>query len=946
MTFHGGNYVFIPIVVSCTDLPAPTHGSVSGGSAFQAIKTFTCDTGYELVGSNTRQCAASGTWTGTQPVCNRKRCATLQAPPHGSISGTFFLGDTVTFACNTKYEMTGSSNRTCQTTQQWTGSQPTCMEMRCPALSIPPNGQMVGGIVIGDLLRFTCNLGYYLVGNTTLLCRDDKTWNGTRPNCEKVVCPPPAVPPNCDVNGGRTYGDTVTYTCDVGYRLNGAGTRVCLATGVWGDTAPSCERKACRILFPPLHGTVSGGHHYGDVVTYICDVGYDLIGSPSRTCQENQQWTSSQPICKLVQCTRLNAPTQGTMNGGNTYNSTVYFTCAQGYTLSGSSNRTCQADGMWSGTQPTCSALECPELDAPLNGDRTGGTTVGSFLVFFCHTGYDITGGDFMRTCEADQTWSGTQPTCQRKTCPELQPPPNGNITGTNLFGDVVTFTCAAGYELIGSDTRTCQGNAQWSGNQPSCSRVQCPTLSPIPNGQMSGGTLFGQLVSFLCNSGYELSGSSSRVCQSDSTWSGIQPFCVPMNCSELTPPPNGAIHGGQLLGDAAVYTCAEGYEIQGSVVRFCMPDQSWSGEETTCQRKECSQLDPPHNGGINGTNFFGDTVTFDCDAGYNLVGSQSRTCQSDQGWSGVQPHCERIRCTALVSPANGVVSGGSYFGDVASYSCYPGYELAGNSTQTCQADGVWSGTGMTCVRKQCAPLTAPVNGNMTGGNFYGDQVAFSCDTGFQLTNSDVRVCGANGVWSGVQPTCEEKCCTQPSVQYGSYNGTICYNETISIECEEGHYLSTPDAELTCTEAGTWDKPVPRCEKICCNASIAGSNGYLTAPSGYCFGSTALIRCNLGYKLDGEANILYCNASGGWEGEIQTCERITCGDPGEVRNAVRILTGTFFGDTVTYICDTGFLLVGNETHTCNKDGYWGIPPFCEDLLARTLKELIRDAVVL
>ncbi|XP_078664783.1 sushi, von Willebrand factor type A, EGF and pentraxin domain-containing protein 1-like [Branchiostoma floridae x Branchiostoma belcheri] len=974
-------------IIHCSNLPAPTHGSVSGGYAYQDIKTFICDAGYELVGSGTRECTGSGTWTGTQPVCNRKKCSALQAPSHGSISGTFFLGESVTFTCIAKYELVGSSTRTCQTTQQWTGSQPTCVEKKCPTLSIPANGQMTGGTVVGDLLRFTCNLGYRLVGNSRLLCQDNKSWNGSRPNCEKIVCPPPDVPPNCDVNGGRTYGDTVTYTCDVGYRLDGTGTRVCLATAAWSDTAPRCEKKRCQILFPPLHGSVSGGNSYMDIMSYTCDTGYDLIGSPSRTCQANQQWSGSPPTCELVKCSILNPPVEGSMNGGNNYNDTVYFTCAPGHDLTGSSNRTCQADGLWSGTQPSCSALECPELDAPLNGETTGGTSVGSFLIFFCKEGFDLTGGDFMRTCQNDQTWSGTQPTCERKTCLDLPMPLHGNKTGGNLCGDVVTYTCAAGYDLTGDATRTCQTNGQWSGTQPSCSRVQCPTLSPIPNGQMSGGTLFGQQVSFVCNSGYELSGSQSRMCQSDGLWSGTQPSCIPINCSELIPPQNGIIAGGNKLGDAAVYVCAEGYEIQGSAVRFCTTDQTWSGEETTCERTECPQLDPPPNGGKNGTNYYGDTVMFDCDVGYNLHGDQYRTCQSNQGWSGGHPHCEKVRCPSPASPTNGVVSAGTYYGDIASYSCYPGYELAGSSTQTCQADGLWSGTVPTCDRKQCTPLGAPANGNLTGGFFYGDQVTFSCDTGFELTNNDVRVCGDNGVWSGVQPTCDvvecstlqappnsdmavsgntfgntattscdpgydlvngdtvrscqasgewsgssvlcqKTCCVQPYLQHGSYNGTTCYNDTVSLECYNGYDMTSEDSDLTCTESGTWDKPIPRCDKSCCDASISVENGYVTAPSGYCFSSTIQILCNEGYKLSGNANILYCNASGLWQGETITCERISCGDPGEVRNGQRILTGIFHGDTVTYICDPGFVLVGNETHTCTEEG-WGVPPYCE-----------------
>ena len=33
------------------------------------------------------------------------------------------------------------------------------------------------------------------------------------------------------------------------------------------------------------------------VVTYTCDVGYTLQGSNSRTCQSNGQWSGSVPQC-------------------------------------------------------------------------------------------------------------------------------------------------------------------------------------------------------------------------------------------------------------------------------------------------------------------------------------------------------------------------------------------------------------------------------------------------------------------------------------------------------------------------------------------------------------------------------------------------------------------------------------------------------------------------
>ena len=38
--------------------------------------------------------------------------------------------------------------------------------------------------------------------------------------------------------------------------------------------------------------------------------------------------------------------------------------------------------------------------------------------------------------------------------------------TGVGYEGDTCSFTCNTGYELTGSDTRTCQSNGSWSGSE------------------------------------------------------------------------------------------------------------------------------------------------------------------------------------------------------------------------------------------------------------------------------------------------------------------------------------------------------------------------------------------------------------------------------------------------------------------------------------------------
>jgi len=44
---------------------------------------------------------------------------------------------------------------------------------------------------------------------------------------------------------------------------------------------------------------------------------------------------------------------------------------------------------------------------------------------------------------------------------------------GIPSYDDICDFTCNAGFELTGSDTRTCQSDESWSGSETICSRSE-----------------------------------------------------------------------------------------------------------------------------------------------------------------------------------------------------------------------------------------------------------------------------------------------------------------------------------------------------------------------------------------------------------------------------------------------------------------------------------------
>ena len=66
--------------------------------------------------------------------------------------------------------------------------------------------------------------------------------------------------------------------------------------------------------------------------------------------------------------------------------------------------------------------------------------------------------------------------------------------------------------------------------------------------------------------------------------------------------------------------------------------------------------------------------------------------------------HYIDIDCGPLFHPAYGQVniSSGTTFNRIATYSCYTGYKVTGESARVCTADGQWTPTAPTCVGMLC----------------------------------------------------------------------------------------------------------------------------------------------------------------------------------------------------------------------------------------------------
>lgn len=58
--------------------------------------------------------------------------------------------------------------------------------MMCPPLASPENGQILTENTehhFGEVIQFQCNFGYVISGSTSLLCMSTGVWNATVPSC-------------------------------------------------------------------------------------------------------------------------------------------------------------------------------------------------------------------------------------------------------------------------------------------------------------------------------------------------------------------------------------------------------------------------------------------------------------------------------------------------------------------------------------------------------------------------------------------------------------------------------------------------------------------------------------------------------------------------------------------------------------------------------------------
>ena len=65
-----------------------------------------------------------------------------------------------------------------------------------------------------------------------------------------------------------------------------------------------CAAECDNLPDPPFGGVSLSGNSIGDVATYVCEPAFELVGQPTRTCEQlNDQtadWSGEEPVCRRM----------------------------------------------------------------------------------------------------------------------------------------------------------------------------------------------------------------------------------------------------------------------------------------------------------------------------------------------------------------------------------------------------------------------------------------------------------------------------------------------------------------------------------------------------------------------------------------------------------------------------------------------------------------------
>uniref|UniRef100_A0A670HRM2 p-selectin n=1 Tax=Podarcis muralis TaxID=64176 RepID=A0A670HRM2_PODMU len=165
-----------------------------GKFQYHSSCTFSCNTGFVQVGAEQLQCTVLGMWTEKPPLCEAVQCPSLQTPDNGKGNCShpydrFAYHSSCIFSCNSGFELVGSEELECTDQGNWSRDVPICEAVKCPGLPKPDNGHLncthpLGHFAYGSSCNVSCSAGFQLLGQEMLDCTAQGRWTEQLPQCQ------------------------------------------------------------------------------------------------------------------------------------------------------------------------------------------------------------------------------------------------------------------------------------------------------------------------------------------------------------------------------------------------------------------------------------------------------------------------------------------------------------------------------------------------------------------------------------------------------------------------------------------------------------------------------------------------------------------------------------------------------------------------------------------
>ncbi|XP_043424298.1 complement factor H-like isoform X2 [Prionailurus bengalensis] len=940
--------------------------------------TYKCRPGYRTLGVITMECK-NGEWVALNPlrICQKRPCGHPGDTPFGSFhlarGNEFEYGAKVVYTCNEGYQMLGTINfRECES-DGWTNDTPICEEISCQKPEIA-NGNAVSlkkTYKENERFQYTCHQGYEYSSKGDAICTASG-WTPT-PSCKEIICASPHIQNGNYAPESIRYrsGDEITYNCKTGFdRSTQGNTATCTSRG-WVPQ-PGCTRNRCD--FPQIkHGSL-----YYEII-YRRDFPVRVGKKYWYSCKTNFV-TASQEPWEYIHCTkegwspevpcRRQCIFNHLKNGDNPKRGVKYVqgesvrvNCHAGYSLQNEQTVMTCTEGGWF-PPPECILLKtCSKSEITIENGFFSQYELTYYLnketQYQCKPGYVTPDGKTSGSVTCLKSGWSPQPTCI-KSCdmPAFEnAKAKSNVTWFKL-NDKLDYECHDGYESQdGRAGSIVCGNDGWS-HKPICYEKECkiPEIENNLNTQPKKEKYkVGDVLKFFCRQRLQRVGPDSVQCY-DFGWSPNLPTCKEQT-KQCSPPP-------QLLNGKVKETQKENYEHNDLVEYVCNPrflmkgvnkiqcvDGQWTDlpicieVETTCgdipelnYGYAVQTSNPPYH--------HGDSVEFNCREGFTMVGQKSITCISGL-WTQL-PQCiatdelQKCKYSLTIREANPLYKTEFDHNENITYKCRGKLK---QKHSTC-INGRWD-PELTCTEVQmqsCPPPPQIPNAhNMaTTVNYQdGEKVSVVCQDNYIIQDAEEIVC-KDGRWQSI-PHCVEKspCPQPPQIEHGTIKSSqfseemdeplkpevYVHGTKLNYTCEDGFRISGRD-EITC-HMGKWSSP-PRCVGLSCAPPHLIPHGILSHVSdSYQYGEEVTYKCTEGFEINGPA---FIRCIGGKWSHPPECKNTDCFSLPDFGNATPIgQKKTLYrsGEKVTYKCPNNYLLDGPNTIQC-VNSQWIGKPICRD----------------